>query len=84
MDKCHISTPGDLALLCPKCQRPMKVICYIENDALIKKIWMHLGLWDTKNHDPPQSNDAHIPTIETELIYDYTYSQLPPIDYWTQ
>jgi hypothetical protein len=25
-------------LLCPKCQRPMKVLCFIEDDALIKKI----------------------------------------------
>jgi hypothetical protein len=30
------------------------------------------------------ADDAHTPTIETELTYDYTYSQLPPIDYWTQ
>jgi hypothetical protein len=29
---------------------------------------------------------THIPnkSDETELTYDYTYSQLPPIDYWTQ
>jgi hypothetical protein len=44
----------------------------------------HLGLWDTRNHDPPHLDDAHIATIETELTYDYTYSQLSPIDYWTQ
>jgi hypothetical protein len=31
-----------------------------------------------------KSKVVHIPTIETELTYDYTYSQLPPIDYWTQ
>jgi len=71
-------------LLCPKCQGTMKVIGFIEHDALIKKILMHLGLWETRNHDPPQSNDSQTPTIETELTYDYTYSQLPPIDYWTQ
>jgi ribosomal protein S27E len=70
-------------LLCPKCQGPMKVISFIEDDALIKKVLMHLGLWETRNHDPPQLNDAPVPTIETELTYDYTYSQLPPIDYWT-
>jgi hypothetical protein len=71
-------------LLCPKCLGSMKVISFIEDDALIKKILIHLGLWETRNHDPPKSNDTHIPTIETELTYDYTYSQLPPIDYWTQ
>jgi hypothetical protein len=71
-------------LLCPKCQGPMKVIAFIEDDALIRKILQHIGLWETRIHDPPQSDDTHIPAIETELTYDYTYSQLPPIDYWTQ
>jgi hypothetical protein len=71
-------------LLCPKCQGAMKIISFIEDDALIKKILKHLGLWQTRNHDPSQLDDAHTPTIETKLTYDYTYSQLPPIDYWTQ
>ena len=62
----------------------MKVISFIEDGELIKKILVHLRLWETRNHDPPQCEDVHIPTIETELTYDYTYSQLPPIDYWTQ
>jgi hypothetical protein len=70
-------------LLCPKCQGAMKIISFIEDDQLIKKILSHLDLW-TRNHDPPQSNNVHIPPIETELTYDYTYSQLPPFDYWTQ
>jgi hypothetical protein len=60
-------------LLCPKCQGPMKVISFIEDDALIKKILKHLGLWDTRNHDPPHLDDAHIATIEIERTYDYTY-----------
>jgi len=71
-------------LCCPKCQGPMRVISFIEDDELIKKILMHLGLWETRNHDPPQPDDTHTPSIEAELTYDYTYSQLPPIDYWTQ
>ena len=71
-------------LLCPKCQGAMKLISFIEDDALIKKILMHLGLWETRNHDPPKLDTLHTPAIETELTYDYTYSQLPPIDYWTQ
>ncbi len=28
--------------------------------------------------------NTYTPTIEMELTYDYTYSQLPPIDYWNQ
>ncbi len=70
--------------LCPKCQGPMKVISFIEDNALIKKILIHLGLWQTRNHDPPRSDDTHFPAFDSELTYDYTYSQLPPIDYWTQ
>jgi hypothetical protein len=67
-----------------KHSRRLIVISFIEDDALIKKILEHLGLWETRNHDPAQVDDAYPPTIETELTYDYTYSQLPPIDYWTQ
>jgi hypothetical protein len=70
-------------LLCPKCQGPMKVISFIEDNTLIKKILIHLGLWETRNHDPPQLGIAHTPTIETELTYDYTYSQLPPPSKWS-
>ena len=71
-------------LLCPKCLGPMKIISFIEDDALIRQILVHLRLWDTRNRDPPKLDGTHIPAIETELTYDYTYSQLPPIDYWTQ
>ena len=71
-------------LLCTKCQGQMKIISFIEDEALIRKILQHLSLWETRNHDPPQSNQVHTPTIETELTYDYSYSQIPPIDYWTQ
>jgi hypothetical protein len=71
-------------LLCPKCQGPMKVIGFIEDDALIKRILKHLKLWETRIHDPPRLDDTQIADIETELTYDDTYSQLPPIEYWTQ
>jgi len=71
-------------LCCPKCQGPMKVISFIEDDALIKKILTHLGLWEIRINDPPRSDDTHFPAFDTELTYDDTYSQLPPIDYWTQ
>ena len=40
-------------LLCPKCSNEMWIISFIEDDATIKKILMHLGLWMTLNHDPP-------------------------------
>jgi hypothetical protein len=51
----------------------MKVISFIEDGAIIKKISMHLGLWETRNHDPPKLDSTHIPTIEAELTYDDAY-----------
>ena len=71
-------------LLCPKCQGKMRIISLIEDDRIIRKILMHLGSWETRNHDPPVRKDAHIPSVEHELTYDYTDSQLPPVDYWVQ
>ena len=50
----------------------MKVICFVEDDALIKKILKHRGMGETRNHDPPQPDNAHTLTIATELAYDYT------------
>jgi hypothetical protein len=58
-------------LLCPKCQGPMKVIALIEDQAIIKKILIHLGSWETRHHDSPQLENAHIQTIGTELSCDY-------------
>ena len=49
-------------------------------DAVIKKILRHLGLWETRNHDPPVRNASHIP----EFTYDDSYTQVPFIDYWLQ
>ena len=40
-------------LLCPKCREPMRIISFIEDSETIKKILVHLGLWETRNHDPP-------------------------------
>lgn len=65
----------------------MKIISFIEDKDVIEKILRHLGLWKTRNHDPPAGKVAHIP----EFIYlpvrctqtgDEDYSQIPPYDYW--
>jgi len=67
-------------LLCPKCQGTMKIISFIERKEVIEKILRHLGLWDTRNHDPPVRNTPHTP----EFNYDDDYSRIPPVDYWLQ
>ena len=41
-------------LICLKCWGQMHIISFIEELDIIEKILRHLGLWDIRNHDPPQ------------------------------
>ena len=66
-------------LVCPKCQGQMKIISFIEDFDIIEKILQHLGLWDIHNHDPPQ---AVISDPIPELVYDFSVSQIPAVEYW--
>ena len=43
-------------LICPKCQGEMRVISVIEDQAIIKKILQHLGLWEIRARPPPKTN----------------------------
>jgi hypothetical protein len=67
-------------LLCPKCQGVMKIISFIEESDIIRKILVHLNLWETRNHDPPAAKYSQVP----ELTYDDSYSQLLFTDAWIQ
>ena len=60
----------------------MRVIAFIEEQPVIRKILSHLGLWDIHNHDPPKPRADPITTFESEFTIDTTYSQLPLTDYW--
>jgi len=52
----------------------MKIVAFIEDEPIIRKILEHLGLWDTRNHGPPQPEAMHIlPTADSEFTYDYIY-----------
>jgi hypothetical protein len=66
-------------LICPKCNEEMRIIAFIEQPLIIKKILKHLGIWDTHNHDPPQKPAERI----RQVVYDDTYSQVPSFDYWS-
>ncbi len=61
-------------MICPKCWGKMHIISFIEELDVIEKILRHLGLWDNRNHDPPQpvTSDS-IP----DLVYDFSDSQIP-------
>jgi len=66
-------------LTCPKCSGKMKVISFIEDEDIIKKILKHLGLWEIKARPPPRSN---APPKAPEYYIDYTDSQIPVSDKW--
>lgn len=50
-------------LLCPRCQGSMRIISFIESPETIKKILVHLDLWETQNHDPPPDKVKYSGTI---------------------
>ena len=43
-------------LKCQKCFGKMRIISFIEDEATIKKILVHLKLWLPQDHDPPDSD----------------------------
>jgi len=63
-------------LTCPKCQAKMRIIAFIEDEEVIKKILKHLGLWEIKQRPPPKL------TARPEYSIDYSVSQLPGADNW--
>ena len=54
-------------LLCPKCSGSMKIISFIDDSEIIKKILKHLDLWEVGRKPPPRANG---PPTETIIIYD--------------
>jgi hypothetical protein len=58
-------------LLCPKCLGSMKVIAFIEDEQLVKKILKHLDLWDVKRKPSPRANS---PPTESFILYDESSS----------
>jgi hypothetical protein len=62
-------------LVCPKCQGQMRIISFIEDPEVIRKILEHLGLWLAKRRPQPRANG---PPIEPQL--DYSDCQIPPAE----
>jgi len=57
-------------LLCPKCSGSMKIISFIDDSEIIKKILQHLDLWHVKRKPPARANDP--PTQATIIFDDYS------------
>jgi len=54
----------------------MRIIAFIEDPEIIKKILKYLGLWEIKERPPPRTNAP--PKYEPYI--DYSDSQLPVSD----
>jgi hypothetical protein len=54
-------------LLCPKCLGSMRIIAFIEDQQIVKKILQHLDLWHVKRKPPARANG---PPADTIIIYD--------------
>jgi hypothetical protein len=57
-------------LSCPQCQGVMRIISIIEDQEVIDKILLHLGLCQTNQRPPPKPKSF-------EIQIDYSDSQLP-------
>jgi hypothetical protein len=42
-------------LVCPKCNGQMRIIAFIEEEEIIKKVLAHLGLHPVKSKPPPRA-----------------------------
>jgi len=62
-------------LLCPICSGSMRIISFIEDLEIIKKILKHMDLWDVKRKPPRR---AHAPPINVYSIYNEP--AMPSID----
>ncbi len=61
--------------LCSRCQGSIRVIAFIEDEDVIKKILKHLDLWDVKRKPRPTANAPPIipdlnpiPSVDDYLI----------------
>jgi len=45
-------------LTCPKCHGPMRIISFIEDPQVVKKILKHMGLWEVEPRPPPRTAKA--------------------------
>lgn len=60
-------------LTCPKCQGQMRILAFIEDEEIIKKILKHPGLWNIKAS--PLLKRTNAPPCDCHI--DYSTSQVP-------
>ena len=66
-------------LTCSKCQGRTRILAFIEDEKLIKKVLKDLGLWDKKARPPPlpktyiDASISQLPSCEDDLYCDPEY-----------
>ena len=73
-------------LTCPKCQGEMRIISFIDQPDVIKKILQYLGLWEeslrpgsVQAHAPPGTDPpacSELVEPMKEITFDPSYSQV--------
>jgi len=58
-------------LLCPKYLGSMRIISFIDDSEIIRKILKHLDLWEVKRKRPPRANG---PPTKSFIVYDESSS----------
>lgn len=67
-------------LTCPKCRGRMRIISFIEDGEVIKKILKHLGLWEVNPRPPPPQQNVHIDCSHRGVGGLEGDSQVPPCE----
>jgi len=76
-------------LVCPRCQKSMRIVAAIEDPAVIRRILEHLGLWLANTRPIPRAQSRPgLPALPVDSYQDATsqlpvreeedYSQVPP------
>ena len=58
-------------LKCPKCGGEMRIISFIDEDVIIRKILKHCGLWKEQAPRPPPEEKPPPEVEETKLDYEF-------------
>jgi ssDNA-binding Zn-finger/Zn-ribbon topoisomerase 1 len=58
-------------LICPKCGKDMRIIAFIEDYGVIRKILDYLGIYEFKRDRPPPKKLAHADSFDDYKCDDY-------------
>ena len=76
---------GFARLVCSHCQGRLRVVSFIEDPVVIRRILEHLGLWLANARPIPKAHSPPVPTASPDPCFsqlpayeEEDFSQLPP------